>query len=38
MARRPAEDLLVGIDVWTTNTRSAVFSVDGILEDARRMS
>jgi hypothetical protein len=32
MARRPAEDLLVGIDGGTTNARSAVFSVDGELQ------
>ena len=29
MARRPAEDLLVGIEVGTTDTRSAVFRIDG---------
>lgn len=29
MARRPAEDRLVGIDRGTTNTKSEVFSVDG---------
>jgi hypothetical protein len=31
MARRPAEDRLVGTDVGTTNTKSAVFSVERTL-------
>jgi len=36
MARRPAEDLLVGIDVGTTNTKSAVFSIDARCWRSRR--